>query len=266
MRCGRDEGQLPNHPCSGGRLTPAKLRFPRAYFCRHSAFGLLQSVQTDLRMSARCAAGLSGCAPCRLRRHGHSASIPHVFAPATLRTSIASGRVGQGPSPPRCAWRPFNTAEPAMPARSGPGLTCANGCADDAHPESADGAADYRDGARRQPSTEPSTPSEPTGMPGMTRPPGLRLLAQRALKVSCQAWSQGALVQETSGAGLTCPLNGRPSVVGAAVVSCNIRCYPAQPPALEFKRALRSAGDSFSNSLTTCWRVFPGPASSAGTE
>lgn len=37
-----------------------------------------------------------------------------------------------------------------------------------------------------------------------------------------------------------------------------------QPPAMEFKRALRSAGDSFSNSLITCWRVLPGPTSGTG--
>ena len=36
------------------------------------------------------AAGLSGCAPCRLCRHGHSASIPHAFAPAALRAALAS--------------------------------------------------------------------------------------------------------------------------------------------------------------------------------
>jgi len=35
-------------------------------------------------------AGLSGWAPCRLRRHGHSASIPHAFAPAALRALLAS--------------------------------------------------------------------------------------------------------------------------------------------------------------------------------
>lgn len=40
-------------------------------------------------VSAHCAAGLSGCAPCRLRRHGHSASIPHAFAPAALRAALA---------------------------------------------------------------------------------------------------------------------------------------------------------------------------------
>ena len=39
-------------------------------------------------MSAQNAAGLSGCAPCRLQRHGHSASIPHVFAPAALRAPL----------------------------------------------------------------------------------------------------------------------------------------------------------------------------------
>ena len=45
--------------------------------------------------------GFSGYAPCRLRRHGHSAAIPHAFAPAALRASLASGGSAQGPSPPR---------------------------------------------------------------------------------------------------------------------------------------------------------------------
>ena len=52
------------------------------------------------------AAGLSGCAPCRPCRHGHSASIPHAFAPAALRASLASGGKPCGLSPPRDAWRP----------------------------------------------------------------------------------------------------------------------------------------------------------------
>ena len=52
------------------------------------------------------AAGLSGCAPCRLCRHGHSASIPHAFAPAALRASLASRGKPCGLSPPRDAWRP----------------------------------------------------------------------------------------------------------------------------------------------------------------
>ena len=70
-------------------------------------------------MSARCTAGLSGCAPCRLCRHGHSASIPHAFAPAALRASLASRGSAQGPSPPRVAWRPSNTTEPDTPDRPG---------------------------------------------------------------------------------------------------------------------------------------------------
>ncbi len=37
-------------------------------------------------------AGLSGCAPCRLCRHGHSASIPRAFAPAALRAALAALR------------------------------------------------------------------------------------------------------------------------------------------------------------------------------
>ena len=70
-------------------------------------------------MSARCTAGLSGCAPCRLCRHGHSASIPHSFAPAALRASLASRGSAQSPSPPRVAWRPSNTTEPDTPDRPG---------------------------------------------------------------------------------------------------------------------------------------------------
>jgi len=34
-------------------------------------------------VSAHSAAGLSGCAPCRLRCHSHSASIPHALQPRT---------------------------------------------------------------------------------------------------------------------------------------------------------------------------------------
>ena len=59
-----------------------------------------------MRVSARSAAGLSGCAPCRLCRHGHSASIPHAFASAALRTAFASRGKPCGLSPPRTAWRP----------------------------------------------------------------------------------------------------------------------------------------------------------------
>ena len=53
-----------------------------------------------------CVAGRSGWAPKRRRRHGQSASIPHVFAPLALRASLASGGKPWGLSPPRGAWRP----------------------------------------------------------------------------------------------------------------------------------------------------------------
>ena len=52
-----------------------------------------------LGVSARCAAGLSGCAPCRLCRHGHSASIPHAFAPAALRAGACLQGIGARPIP-----------------------------------------------------------------------------------------------------------------------------------------------------------------------
>lgn len=70
-------------------------------------------------VSACCAAGLSGCAPCRHCRHGHSASIPHAFAPAALRASLASRGKPCGLSPPRDAWRPSMPPEPAAPDRPG---------------------------------------------------------------------------------------------------------------------------------------------------
>ena len=62
--------------------------------------------QYGLGVSAHSAAGLSGCAPCRLRCHGHSASIPHAFAPARLRrcASLASRGKRCRLSPPRDAW------------------------------------------------------------------------------------------------------------------------------------------------------------------
>ena len=50
-------------------------------------------------MSAYRAAGLSGCAPCRRCRHGHSASIPHAFAPAALRADACLQGIGARPIP-----------------------------------------------------------------------------------------------------------------------------------------------------------------------
>lgn len=64
--------------------------------CCYRGVGLKSSV------SARCAAGLSGCAPCHLWRHGHPASIPHVFALAVLRAPLAGFAVW---CPPRWARR-----------------------------------------------------------------------------------------------------------------------------------------------------------------
>jgi hypothetical protein len=72
-------------------------------------------------VSARCAAGLSGFAPCRLCRHGHSASIPHAFAPAALRAPLASRGKPSGLSPPRDAWRP--SMQPNRLRRIGPAST-----------------------------------------------------------------------------------------------------------------------------------------------
>ena len=80
-------------------------RRPRPFHQRHVRVSCLE-IWNGLGVSAHSAAGLSGCAPCRLRCHGHSASIPHAFAPAALRAALASGGKPCGLSPPRDAWRP----------------------------------------------------------------------------------------------------------------------------------------------------------------
>lgn len=49
----------------------------------------------------------------------HSVSFPRTFAPAALRAPLASRGKPYGLSPPRAAWRPSNTAEPALPDRPG---------------------------------------------------------------------------------------------------------------------------------------------------
>ena len=72
-----------------------------------------------MSVPAQRAVGLSGCAPCRLRCHGHSASIPHAFAPAALRASLASGGQSYGLSPPRMAWRPSIPPNRHAPDRPG---------------------------------------------------------------------------------------------------------------------------------------------------
>jgi len=72
-----------------------------------------------MSVPAQRAVGLSGCAPCRLRCHGHSVSIPHAFAPAALRASLASGGQSRGLSPPRMAWRPSIPSNRHAPDRPG---------------------------------------------------------------------------------------------------------------------------------------------------
>ena len=72
-------------------------------------------------MSARCTAGLSGCAPCRLCRHGHSASIPHAFAPAALRADACLQGIGARPIPAaRCLAPLQERAEPAYAGSAWP--------------------------------------------------------------------------------------------------------------------------------------------------
>ena len=118
-------------------------RRPRPFHQRHVRGSCLE-IWNCLGVSAHCAAGLSGCAPCRLRCHGHSASIPHAFAPAALRlpprespagyprrAQLGASRCGQT----GCA----GSARPA-PRRDGRALAntlalAAAGCADACRPQ-----------------------------------------------------------------------------------------------------------------------------------
>ena len=101
-------------------------------------------IWNGLGVSARCAAGLSGCAPCRLCRHGHSAPIPHAFAPAALRLPPGESPAGYPRramlGAPRCGRTGCaGSARPAPAAMDG---TLANtlalaaaGCADACRPQ-----------------------------------------------------------------------------------------------------------------------------------
>ena len=100
-------------------------RRPRQFHQRHVRVSCLE-IWNGLSVSAHSAAGLSGCAPCRLRCHGHSASIPHAFAPAALRASLASRGKPCGLSPPR-SLAPLDAAEPAAPGRPGQRLAAMGG-------------------------------------------------------------------------------------------------------------------------------------------
>ena len=70
-------------------------------------------------VTAQCAAGLSGYAPCRLCRHGHSASIhSRLRACGTARLACLQGKALRAIPAARCL-APLDTAEPAMPDRPG---------------------------------------------------------------------------------------------------------------------------------------------------
>ena len=100
-----------------------------------------------LGVSARCAAGLSGCAPCRLCRHGHSASIPHAFAPAALRAGACLQGIGARPIPAALHLAPLQKSRTGsagsakqVPSRNGRGAGvtpwfAAAGCADACRPQ-----------------------------------------------------------------------------------------------------------------------------------
>lgn len=82
----------------------------------------------ELGGPAQCAAGHSGCAPCRLRRHGHSASIPPAFAPAALRALLASRGSAQLGTPQIPPNRPRRigqaSAPPPWSGRGGYAVAC----------------------------------------------------------------------------------------------------------------------------------------------
>ncbi len=96
-------------------------------------------------VSARCAAGLSGCAPCRLCRHGHSASIPHALPrlwrcalrlpPRDRRTAYprraplgAPVRVPNRLAPDRPGQRPASDGQSAADTPWLAAAGCANAC------------------------------------------------------------------------------------------------------------------------------------------
>ena len=58
-------------------------------------------------MSVRRTAGLSGCAPCRLRCHGHPASIPHAFAPGGAARFACLQGIGARPIPAALSLAPL---------------------------------------------------------------------------------------------------------------------------------------------------------------
>ena len=87
---------------------------PRPFHQRHVRVSCLE-IWNGLGVSAHSAAG-AGYAPCRLCRHGHSASIPHAFAPAAARFACLQGKALRAIPAARCL-APLDAAEPAAPDR-----------------------------------------------------------------------------------------------------------------------------------------------------
>ena len=82
----RRHGQMPPHLVAERRKQGLSRKFHGLCTGLHT-----ESVDKSVRVGTS-AAGLSGDAPCRPCRHGHSASIPHAFAPAALRTRVCGLR------------------------------------------------------------------------------------------------------------------------------------------------------------------------------
>ena len=82
-------------------------------------FALSLWLQKEQGVSAHSTAGLSGYAPCRLRRHGHSASIPHAFAPAALRADACTPEESPAGYPRRAGLGVPGYPEPTAPDRLG---------------------------------------------------------------------------------------------------------------------------------------------------
>ena len=88
---------------------------PRPFHQRHVRVSCLE-IWNGLGVSAHSAAGLSGYAPCRLCRHGHSASI---LTPSRLRRCALRLPPGESPAsyPRRAMLGALDAAEPAAPDR-----------------------------------------------------------------------------------------------------------------------------------------------------
>ncbi len=103
------------------RTEPGGRRWPIVWAALLCGDAVLAVAIRAWRVGATRRRTFTGYAPCRLCRHGHPAPIPHAFAPAALRTSLASEGKPYELSPPRTAWRPSMQPEPTdgPPLRAG---------------------------------------------------------------------------------------------------------------------------------------------------